>query len=82
MSFLVVPEAVFTVASGSHARGICRCWGSERMVTRKVVGRDNAKREVKSERQGDADRAGKEGKRRGGTMQRVQVPKGAHLAGT
>ena len=82
MSFLVVPEAVFTVASGSHARGICRCWGSERTVTRKVVGRDNAKREVKSERQGDADRAGKEGKRRGGTMQRVQVPQGAHLAGT
>ena len=49
MTFLVVPDAVITVASGSHDRSMCRCWGSERMVTRKVVARDTVKQEVKFE---------------------------------
>ena len=49
---------LFCVASGNHARCMCRCRDSERRVTGKAVGRDNVKWEVTAERQGDMNCAG------------------------
>lgn len=64
----------------SYNRSLHRCWGAEKMVTRKGVARDNVKQEVKpelsSQRQVGINFADEEGRKRDRAMQFVLLPKG------